>query len=128
MNIKKGQFLAPWDAVHIVEKAAAAGNDNIMLTERGVSFGYNNLVVDFRAFPILREMGYPVIFDATHSVQLPGRGREGIGRRPADGSLSRPGGGGGRDRRSVFRGSSRSGPCAVRRAEFPGPGQPAGSA
>ena len=72
MNIKKGQFLAPWDAAHILEKAAAAGNDNLMLTERGVSFGYNNLVVDFRAFPILRGMGYPVIFDATHSVQLPG--------------------------------------------------------
>ena len=71
VNIKKGQFLAPWDAVHIVEKLAA-GNDNIMLTERGVSFGYNNLVVDFRSFPILRGTGYPVIFDATHSVQLPG--------------------------------------------------------
>jgi 2-dehydro-3-deoxyphosphooctonate aldolase (KDO 8-P synthase) len=72
VNIKKGQFLAPWDAVHIMEKSAAAGNDNLLLTERGVSFGYNNLVVDFRAFPILREIGYPVIFDATHSVQLPG--------------------------------------------------------
>jgi 2-dehydro-3-deoxyphosphooctonate aldolase (KDO 8-P synthase) len=72
VNIKKGQFLAPWDAVHIVEKSAAAGNDNIMLTERGVSFGYNNLVVDYRSFPILRATGYPVIFDATHSVQLPG--------------------------------------------------------
>lgn len=72
VNIKKGQFLAPWDAVHIVEKAAEAGNHNIMLTERGVSFGYNNLVVDYRSFPILRETGYPVIFDATHSVQLPG--------------------------------------------------------
>ncbi|MHB8908801.1 MAG: 3-deoxy-8-phosphooctulonate synthase [Syntrophales bacterium] len=72
VNIKKGQFLAPWDAAHILEKSAAAGNENLMLTERGVSFGYNNLVVDFRAFPILREMGYPVVFDATHSVQLPG--------------------------------------------------------
>lgn len=72
VNIKKGQFLAPWDAVHVLEKSAAAGNDNLLLTERGVSFGYNNLVVDFRAFPILREIGYPVIFDATHSVQLPG--------------------------------------------------------
>ena len=72
VNIKKGQFLAPWDALHILEKAASAGNANLMLTERGVSFGYNNLVVDFRAFPILRAMGYPVIFDATHSVQLPG--------------------------------------------------------
>jgi 2-dehydro-3-deoxyphosphooctonate aldolase (KDO 8-P synthase) len=72
VNIKKGQFLAPWDAAHMVEKCVEAGNSNLMLTERGVSFGYNNLVVDFRAFPILRGMGYPVIFDATHSVQLPG--------------------------------------------------------
>ncbi len=72
VNIKKGQFLAPWDAAHVVEKSVEAGNGNLMLTERGVSFGYNNLVVDFRAFPILRETGYPVIFDATHSVQLPG--------------------------------------------------------
>ena len=72
VNIKKGQFLAPWDVAHVLEKSAAAGNENLLLTERGVSFGYNNLVVDFRAFPILREIGYPVIFDATHSVQLPG--------------------------------------------------------
>lgn len=72
VNIKKGQFLAPWDAVHMVEKSAEAGNHNIMMTERGVSFGYNNLVVDCRSFPILRATGYPVIFDATHSVQLPG--------------------------------------------------------
>jgi 2-dehydro-3-deoxyphosphooctonate aldolase (KDO 8-P synthase) len=72
VNIKKGQFLAPWDAAHILEKASSAGNANLLLTERGVSFGYNNLVVDFRAFPILRAIGYPVIFDATHSVQLPG--------------------------------------------------------
>ncbi|MBW6486807.1 MAG: 3-deoxy-8-phosphooctulonate synthase [Syntrophobacterales bacterium] len=72
INIKKGQFIAPQDAIHIVEKAAAAGNENIMLTERGASFGYNNLVVDFRSLPVLRKTGYPVIFDATHSVQLPG--------------------------------------------------------
>ena len=72
VNIKKGQFIAPWDAIHIAEKAAAAGNDNILLTERGTCFGYNNLVVDFRSLPALRETGYPVIFDATHSVQLPG--------------------------------------------------------
>jgi 2-dehydro-3-deoxyphosphooctonate aldolase (KDO 8-P synthase) len=72
VNIKKGQFLAPWDAIHIIEKVAASGNTNLLLTERGVSFGYNNLVVDFRALPLLRETGYPVIFDATHSVQLPG--------------------------------------------------------
>jgi 2-dehydro-3-deoxyphosphooctonate aldolase (KDO 8-P synthase) len=71
VNIKKGQFLAPWDMAHVVEKVAAV-NDNILLTERGASFGYNNLVVDFRSFPILRKTGFPVIFDATHSVQLPG--------------------------------------------------------
>lgn len=72
INVKKGQFLAPWDVLNIIEKAKMAGNDNIMLTERGASFGYNNLVFDVRSLPIMREMGYPVIFDATHAVQLPG--------------------------------------------------------
>jgi 2-dehydro-3-deoxyphosphooctonate aldolase (KDO 8-P synthase) len=72
INIKKGQFLAPWDTANIIEKAEQAGNRNIMITERGVSFGYNNLITDFRAIPIMREMGYPVIYDGTHSVQLPG--------------------------------------------------------
>jgi 2-dehydro-3-deoxyphosphooctonate aldolase (KDO 8-P synthase) len=72
VNVKKGQFLAPWDARHIVEKARTAGNGSIMLTERGTTFGYNNLVVDFRALPLMRALGVPVCFDATHSVQLPG--------------------------------------------------------
>jgi 2-dehydro-3-deoxyphosphooctonate aldolase (KDO 8-P synthase) len=72
LNIKKGQFLAPWDMRNVVEKAASTGNQNLMVTERGVSYGYNNLVVDYRALPILRSFGYPVVFDATHSVQLPG--------------------------------------------------------
>jgi 2-dehydro-3-deoxyphosphooctonate aldolase (KDO 8-P synthase) len=72
VNIKKGQFLAPWDMENVVGKAVSTGNDNIILTERGVSFGYNNLISDMRSFPILRKTGYPVIFDATHSVQLPG--------------------------------------------------------
>jgi len=72
INIKKGQFLAPWDVANIIEKAKKAGNENIMITERGASFGYNNLVFDVRSLPIIRDMGYPVIFDATHSVQLPG--------------------------------------------------------
>ena len=72
VNIKKGQFLAPGDVAHVAEKATEAGNGNVILTERGVSFGYHNLVVDFRAFPILRGIGYPVVFDVTHSVQLPG--------------------------------------------------------
>ncbi len=74
VNIKKGQFLAPWDVNNIVEKAVAAGNDRIILTERGVSFGYNNLVADMRSLPLMRESGYPVVFDATHAVQLPGAG------------------------------------------------------
>jgi len=72
VNIKKGQFLAPWDIANIVEKITSAGNRRILITERGTMFGYNNLVVDFRGFMIMRKTGYPVIFDATHSVQLPG--------------------------------------------------------
>lgn len=72
VNVKKGQFLAPQDAQNIVEKARAAGCRKLLLTERGVSFGYNNLVVDMRAFPIMRAMGVPVVFDVTHSLQLPG--------------------------------------------------------
>jgi 2-dehydro-3-deoxyphosphooctonate aldolase (KDO 8-P synthase) len=72
INIKKGQFLAPWDMVHVVEKIISTGNEQILLTERGTSFGYNNLVSDMKSLPIMRGLGYPVIFDATHSVQLPG--------------------------------------------------------
>ena len=72
VNVKKGQFLAPRDMGNVVEKIRSAGSEEILLTERGTSFGYNNLVVDFRGLPIMREFGYPVIFDATHSVQLPG--------------------------------------------------------
>ena len=72
VNVKKGQFLAPWDMKHVAEKIAASGNDQILLTERGTSFGYNTLVTDMRGLPQLAETGYPVIFDATHSVQQPG--------------------------------------------------------
>jgi len=72
INIKKGQFLAPWDVANIIAKVKAAGNENILLTERGASFGYNNLIFDVRSLPIMRQTGYPVIFDATHAVQLPG--------------------------------------------------------
>ena len=72
VNVKKGQFLAPWDAKNIVDKLKASGCEKILLTERGVSFGYNNLVVDLRSFPIMREFGVPVVFDTTHSLQLPG--------------------------------------------------------
>ncbi|HPG71374.1 MAG TPA: 3-deoxy-8-phosphooctulonate synthase [Syntrophales bacterium] len=79
VNIKKGQFLAPWDMVNVVRKVEAAGNRNILITERGASFGYNNLVSDMRSIPILRGIGYPVVFDATHSVQLPGGAGEASG-------------------------------------------------
>ncbi|MFN2502478.1 MAG: 3-deoxy-8-phosphooctulonate synthase [Pyrinomonadaceae bacterium] len=72
VNVKKGQFLAPWDAKNIVEKLQSAGCEKILLTERGASFGYNNLVVDLRSFPIMRSFGVPVVFDVTHSLQLPG--------------------------------------------------------
>ena len=72
VNIKKGQFLSPWDMKHVVEKARAVGNDQIMVCERGASFGYGNLVSDMRSLAIMRETGCPVVFDATHSVQLPG--------------------------------------------------------
>ncbi|HYR70324.1 MAG TPA: 3-deoxy-8-phosphooctulonate synthase [Candidatus Acidoferrum sp.] len=72
VNVKKGQFVAPRDMVNVVEKVRASGSEDLLLTERGTSFGYNNLVVDFRGLPIMRAFGYPVVFDATHSVQLPG--------------------------------------------------------
>ena len=72
VNVKKAQFLSPWDMGNVAEKIAAAGNQKIILTERGASFGYNNLVVDMRTFPVLAKFGYPVVYDVTHSVQLPG--------------------------------------------------------
>ncbi len=72
INIKKGQFLSPWDMGNVVEKIESTGNKNILLTERGTSFGYQNLVVDMRSFPVMQRIGYPVVFDVTHSVQLPG--------------------------------------------------------
>lgn len=74
VNVKKGQFLAPADMRHVIEKVTAEGNHAVLVTERGVTFGYNNLVVDMRALPMLRELGYPVVFDVTHSLQLPGAG------------------------------------------------------
>src|ERR1700722_2652605 len=73
INVKKGQFMAPWDMEHAIEKITSTGNRNILLTDRGTSFGYNNLVSDMRAIPIMQKLGYPVLFDATHSVQLPAR-------------------------------------------------------
>ncbi len=72
INVKKGQFLAPWDMVNVAAKIAITGNERILLCERGASFGYNTLVTDFRALPIMARTGYPVVFDATHSVQQPG--------------------------------------------------------
>ncbi len=72
INVKKGQFLAPWDIRNVIEKISSSGNRQVVVTERGVSFGYNNLVVDFRGLAIMRSFGFPVVFDATHSVQLPG--------------------------------------------------------
>jgi 2-dehydro-3-deoxyphosphooctonate aldolase (KDO 8-P synthase) len=72
VNIKKGQFLAPWDIINVVEKITSTGNQQILITERGTMFGYNNLVVDFRSVMIMRDTGFPIIFDATHSIQLPG--------------------------------------------------------
>ena len=74
VNLKKGQFLAPADMRHAIEKVTSAGNRNVIVTERGFTFGYNNLVVDMRAFPMLRALGYPVVYDVTHSLQLPGGG------------------------------------------------------
>src|SRR6516164_464584 len=72
VNLKKAQFLSPWDMRNVAEKVASAGNEKIILTERGAAFGYNNLVVDMRTFPVLKKFGYPVVYDVTHSVQLPG--------------------------------------------------------
>jgi len=74
INVKKGQFLAPLDIEHVIEKITSTGNEKVLITERGSSFGYNNLVVDMRSLPLMRAFGYPVIFDASHSVQLPGAG------------------------------------------------------
>jgi 2-dehydro-3-deoxyphosphooctonate aldolase (KDO 8-P synthase) len=81
-NIKKGQFLSPWDVANAAEKVASTGNEKIILTERGSSFGYQNLVVDMRSFPIMRKLGYPVVFDVTHSVQLPGGDGKSSGGQP----------------------------------------------
>ncbi len=90
INLKKGQFLSPWDMGQVLEKATSTGNRNILLTERGTSFGYNNLVVDMRSIPIMKRFGFPVVFDATHSVQLPGgEGNRSGGQREFAGHLAR---------------------------------------
>ncbi|HZV59079.1 MAG TPA: 3-deoxy-8-phosphooctulonate synthase [Candidatus Eremiobacteraceae bacterium] len=82
VNVKKAQFLSPWDMGNVIEKVVATGNRKIILTERGASFGYNNLVVDMRSFPVMQSFGYPVVYDVTHSVQLPGGRRESSGGQP----------------------------------------------
>jgi 2-dehydro-3-deoxyphosphooctonate aldolase (KDO 8-P synthase) len=82
VNVKKGQFLAPWEMKNVVDKMSEAGNDRLLLTERGASFGYNNLVVDFRSFPIMQSFGCPVVFDVTHSLQLPGGQGQSSGGQP----------------------------------------------
>ena len=96
INVKKGQFMAPSDMANVVEKITHEGNENILLTERGVSLGYHNLVVDMRSFPIMKSFGYPVVFDATHSVQLPGgAGTSSSGQRQYIGNLARAAAGSG---------------------------------
>lgn len=82
VNVKKGQFLAPWEMKNVADKVREAGNNQVLLTERGASFGYNNLVVDFRSFPIMRSFGCPVVFDVTHSLQLPGAQGQSSGGQP----------------------------------------------
>lgn len=82
VNVKKGQFLAPWEMKNVVDKMREAGNERVLLTERGATFGYNNLVVDFRTFPIMQSFGCPVIFDVTHSLQLPGGQGQSSGGQP----------------------------------------------
>ena len=117
MNVKKGQFLAPWDMTNVVAKITGAGNPNVLLTERGVSFGYNTLVSDMRALPIMARTGAPVVFDATHSVQQPG-GQGGLIGRPARiraGARAR--GGRGRRRGRVHRDPPGPGQRAIRRPE-----------
>jgi 2-dehydro-3-deoxyphosphooctonate aldolase (KDO 8-P synthase) len=92
INVKKGQFLAPWDIGNVVEKIVSTGNDQVLLTERGVSFGYNHLISDMRSLVIMGELGYPVVFDATHSLQLPGGlGKASGGERKYIGPLARAG-------------------------------------
>lgn len=92
INVKKGQFLAPWDMRNVIEKIVSTGNEQVMVTERGFSFGYNHLISDMRSLVVMRELGYPVVFDATHSLQLPGGlGKASGGERQFIGALARAG-------------------------------------
>ena len=117
VNVKKGQFLAPWDMANVAAKVTGAGNPNVMLTERGASFGYNTLVSDMRSLPIMAEStGAPVIFDATHSVQQPGGQGRDLGRAARVRAGPGPRGGGGRRRRRLHRD-----PSGPRQAPSDGP-------
>ena len=119
VNVKKGQFLAPWDMANVVAKITGAGNRQVLVTERGASFGYNTLVSDMRALPILaRSTGAPVIFDATHSVQQPGGKGNIVGRRARIRAGAGARRGRGRRRRRLHRNPSRSRPCAVGRPQY----------
>ena len=128
VNVKKGQFLAPWDMKNVVAKITGSGNPNVLVTERGASFGYNTLVSDMRALPIMAEIGAPVIFDATHSVQQPGGqgGSTGGDRRFVETLGARCGGG--RRRGRIHRDAPGSRQCAVRRAEHGAARRNAGAA
>ena len=122
INIKKGQFVAPHDIRNAVEKVAATGNDKILITERGSTFGYNNLVVDMRGIAIMRATGYPVVMDATHSVQLPGATGAASGGQPEFIEASRLRGRRRRSRRGVRRSARESGEGTIGRSERPAPG------
>ena len=122
VNVKKGQFVSPWDMQNAVNKLRGAGGRKIMLVERGASFGYNNLVVDMRSLPVMRSFGCPVIFDATHSVQLPGgAGGSSGGQREFIVPLG-PGGHRCRHRRPVHGNPSGTGKGPLRRSELHSPG------
>ena len=128
VNIKKGQFLSPWEMKHVAAKAKATGNEQIMVCERGASFGYNNLVSDMRSLAVMRDTGCPVVFDATHSVQLPGgAGGKSGGQREFVPVLARAGGRG-RHRRHLHGNASGSGQGAERRAECVAAGEDGGAA
>ena len=117
VNVKKGQFLAPWDMKNVIAKITDAGNPNVLVTERGTSFGYNTLVVDMTGLPEMAKFGAPVVIDATHAVQKPGGQGDLIRRQSRDGALCRARGRGGGCRRRLHGDASGSGPRAVRRAE-----------
>ena len=128
VNVKKGQFMAPWDMKNVVAKMREVGNDRLLLTERGSTFGYNTLVADMRSIPWMQDLGCPVIFDATHSVQMPGGAGDKSERRPPHDPVPGAGRRGRRLRRRVHGDAPRAGQGAERRAEHDRSGGPAGAA